>query len=55
VQRQLNGTPEVFGGGVAFWVAPGDEDVWISPHATAWRSRYMRLVRQVAGAGIDGV
>jgi len=27
VQRQLNGTPAVFGGGVAFWVAPGDEDV----------------------------
>lgn len=55
VQRQLNGTPAVFGGGVAFWVAPGDEDVWISPHATAWRSRYMRLVRQIAATGIDGV
>jgi hypothetical protein len=55
VQRQLNGTPAVFGGGVAFWVAPGDEDVWISPYAPDWRSRYMQLVRQVAATGIDGV
>lgn len=55
VQRQLHGTPAVFGGGVAFWVAPGDEDVWISPYAPAWRSRYMHLVRQVAATGIDGV
>jgi len=55
VQRQLNGTPAVFGGGVAFWVAPGDEDVWISPYAPEWRARYMRLVRQIAATGIDGV
>lgn len=55
VQRQLDGQPAVFGGGVAFWVAPGDEDVWISPYATAWRARYMSLVRQVAATGIDGV
>ena len=55
VQRQLNGTPAVFGGGVAFWVAPGDEDVWISPYAPEWRARYMSLVRQIAATGIDGV
>ena len=55
MQRQIGGKPAVFGGGVAFWVAPGDEDVWISPYATAWRTRYMRLVRQIAATGIDGV
>lgn len=55
VQRQIDGKPAVFGGGVAFWVAPGDEDVWISPYAPAWRERYMSLVRQIAGTGIDGI
>jgi hypothetical protein len=55
VQRQVDGKPAVFGGGVAFWVAPGDEDVWISPYAAEWRARYMSLVRQIAATGIDGV
>jgi len=55
VQRQVNGTPALFGGGVAFWVAPGDEDVWVSPFPPEWRARYMSLVRQIAGTGIDGV
>ena len=55
VQRQKNGTPAVFGGGTAFWIAKGDEDVWISPFAPAWRTRYMSLVRQIAATGIDGI
>lgn len=55
VQRQSNGKPAVFGGGVAFWVAKGDEDVWISPYAVEWRTRYMSLVRQIAATGIDGI
>ena len=55
VQRKLDGTPAVFGGGVAFWVTPGDEDVWISPYAPEWRKRYMGLVRQIAATGIDGI
>ncbi len=55
VQRDRNGKPAVFGGGTAFWIAQGDEDVWISPYAPEWRSRYMRLVRQIAATGIDGV
>jgi hypothetical protein len=55
VQRQINGTPAVFGGGTAFWIRQGDEDVWISPFAPAWRTRYMSLVRQIAATGIDGV
>ena len=55
VQRDRNGKPAVFGGGTAFWIAKGDEDVWISPYAPEWRARYMMLVRQIAATGIDGV
>jgi hypothetical protein len=55
VQRQLNGTPAVFGGGTAFWIRPGDEDVWVSPFPPEWRARYMSLVRQIAATGIDGI
>ncbi len=55
VQRKITGEPAVFGGGTAFWIAAGDEDVWISPFASAWRKVYMERVRQIAGTGIDGV
>ncbi len=55
VQRDINGRPAMFGGGDAFWISEGDEDVWISPYATAWRERYMEHVRQIAGTGIDGI
>ncbi len=37
VQRKITGEPAVFGGGSAFWIAKGDEDVWISPYAPEWR------------------
>lgn len=55
VQRDIKGNPAVFTGGVAFWVRHGDEDVWISPYATEWRRRYMKIVRQIAATGIDGI
>ena len=55
VQRKIDGTPAVFGGGTAFWIRPGDEDVWVSPFPPEWRKRYMSLVRQIAATGIDGV
>ena len=55
VQRDINDRPAMFGGGDAFWISEGDEDVWISPYATAWRERYMEHVRQIAGTGIDGI
>jgi hypothetical protein len=55
VQRKTTGEPAVFGGGAAFWVRPGDEDVWISPYAPEWRKLYMEEVRQIASTGIDGV
>jgi hypothetical protein len=55
LQRDFSGKPAVFGGGQAFWIAPGDEDVWVSPYATAWRKTYMERIRQIAATGIDGI
>ena len=55
VQRKITGEPAVFGGGTAFWIAAGDEDVWISPYALEWRKTYMQRVREIAATGIDGV
>lgn len=54
-QRDVNNRPAVFGGGDAFWIAEGDEDVWISPYAKDWRNRYMEHIRKIASAGIDGI
>lgn len=55
LQRKINGEPAVFGSGSAFWIAKGDEDVWITPYASAWRKTYMERVRQIAATGIDGI
>jgi hypothetical protein len=55
LQRKITGEPAIFGGGTAFWIAKGDEDVWISPYAPEWRKIYMERVRQIAGTGIDGI
>jgi hypothetical protein len=55
LQRKLTGEPAVFGGGTAFWIAKGDEDVWVSPYASVWRKTYMERVRQIAATGIDGI
>jgi hypothetical protein len=55
LQRNIEGKPAIFGGGTAFWIRKGDEDVWVSPYATEWRKIYMERVRQIAGTGIDGI
>jgi hypothetical protein len=55
LQRKIAGEPAIFGGGTAFWIRAGDEDVWVSPYATEWRKIYMERVRQIAGTGIDGI
>jgi hypothetical protein len=55
LQRKINGEPAVFGGGAAFWIRKGDEDVWVSPYAPEWRKSYMERVRQIAATGIDGI
>jgi hypothetical protein len=55
LQRDINGKPAIFGGGTAFWIRKGDEDVWVSPYAPEWRKIYMERVRQIAATGIDGI
>lgn len=55
VQRKINGQPALFGGGTAFWIKAGDEDVWVSPYVPEWRRIYMEHVRQIAATGIDGI
>jgi len=55
LQRKITGEPAVFGGGAAFWIRQGDEDVWVSPYAPGWRKTYMERVRQIAATGIDGI
>jgi hypothetical protein len=55
VQRDINDRPAMFGGGTAFWIRAGDEDVWVSPYVPEWRKIYMEHVRQIAATGIDGI
>ena len=55
LQRKITGEPAIFGGGSAFWIRKGDEDVWVTPYATEWRKIYMERVRQIAATGIDGI
>jgi len=55
LERKITGEPALFGGGTAFWIREGDEDVWITPFAKEWRKIYMERVRQIAATGIDGV
>jgi len=55
LQRKVTGEPALFGGGTAFWIREGDEDVWVTPFAPEWRKIYMAHVRQIAQTGIDGI
>jgi hypothetical protein len=55
LQRKISGEPAIFGGGSAFWIAKGDEDVWVTPYAPEWRKTYMERVRLIAATGIDGI
>lgn len=55
LQRKITGEPAIFGGGTAFWIKKGDEDVWVSPYPPEWRKIYMERIRQIAATGIDGI
>jgi hypothetical protein len=55
VQRKITGQPAIFGSKSAFWIRPGEEDVWVSPYAEPWRQIYMQHIRQIAATGIDGI
>jgi hypothetical protein len=55
LQRKITGEPAIFTSGAAFWIAKGEEDVWVSPYSADWRKIYMQRVRQIAATGIDGI
>jgi hypothetical protein len=55
LQRKITGQPAIFTSGAAFWIAKGEEDVWVSPFAADWRKLYMQRVGQIAATGIDGI
>src|SRR5579875_3775787 len=55
LQRKITGQPAIFGSKSAFWIRPGEEDVWVSPYAEPWRKIYMQRIRQIAATGIDGI
>lgn len=55
LQRKITGQPAIFGSKSAFWIRPGEEDVWVSPYAEPWRKIYMHRIRQIAATGIDGI
>ncbi len=55
LQRDIHGKPAIFGSTSAFWIRSGEEDVWVTPYASAWRRIYMEHIRQIAATGIDGI
>lgn len=54
VQVGVNGNPNVFYGGVVFWVDPGDESAWMSPNGP-WREIYFERVKKLVRTGADGI
>ena len=55
LQRKITGQPAIFDTKAAFWIAKGEEDVWVSPYAADWRKLYMKRVREIAATRIDGI
>ncbi len=53
-QLSIDGEPNVFHGGVVFWVDPGNESVWLSPNGP-WREFYLNRVKKLAATGADGL
>ena len=55
LQRGPNGEYAKYDSSFAFWIAPGDEDVWVTPLNPEWRQKYMDLARKIASTGIDAL
>lgn len=53
VQRGLDGSPNVFYGGLVFWVEDGAESAWMSPSSTGYREYFRNRVKQIAATGLD--
>lgn len=53
VQRGLNGSSNVFYGGVVFWVEDGTESAWMSPSSAGYREYFINRVKKIAATGLD--
>ncbi|GEM_PF-804495 len=47
-------TPNVFYGGLVFWVDPGAESAWMC-HLSPYRDYYFERIRKLVATGVDGV
>lgn len=47
-------TPNVFYGGLVFWVDPGTESAWMC-HLSPYRDYFFDRIRRLAATGVDGV
>ena len=54
VQLSADGSQNVFYGSKVFWVEPGAESAWMSPHSP-YREYYLDRVERIAETGIDGL
>jgi len=54
IQQGIDGTPNVFYGGLEVWVAPSEESAWMSPNS-GYKDYFISRVEQLAATDLDGV
>ncbi len=54
VQQGIDGTPNVFYGGLEVWVSPGEESAWLSPNS-GYKDYFIERVEKLAATDLDGV
>ncbi len=54
LQQGIDGTPNVFYGGLEVWVSPGEESAWLSPNS-GYKDYFISRVEQLAATDLDGV
>ena len=53
IQRGFTGVPNVFYGGVVFWVEKDMESAWMSPSSPGYRQYFLNRVKKIAATGVD--
>ena len=54
VQQGIDGTPNVFYGGLEVWVSPNEESAWMSPNS-GYKDYFINRVEKLAATNLDGV
>lgn len=54
LQQGIDGTPNVFYGGLEIWVSPGEESAWLSPNS-GYKDFFIDRVEKLAATNLDGV